>query len=228
MSENVITVSIDALKPHPKNARTHDIPKIQRSLERFGQMKFPVVQKSSGCIIAGHGTVEAAKRLGWTTIKIQVVDVDDDTALGYLIADNATSDSSSYDKSKLLDVLGSALSLEGLGFDEEDIEALREDVDGKKESKRSAKTAAPAIEVEDREASSEGSSGSEPMREIPLLMTSTQIQEFSKQVLDLQRLWGSRTVVEVVSRAVSETHGRWQAQEAGKVKTADPLVGSDF
>lgn len=228
--DNVMTVEIDRLKPHPQNARTHDVPKIMRSLERFGLVKFPVVQRSTGYIVAGHGTIEAATKLGWKTIKIQVIDVDDDTALGYLIADNATSDASSYDKGKLLNVLQSALSLEGLGFDEEDIEALNEEVSGKKAEKKRAPAA--AIDLEDKESES-SDSGTEPMREIPLRMPASKIQEFSKMVLDLQKTWGSRTLIEVVGRAVKETHERWQAQEAGRSRGSSAaglpeFVGTEF
>jgi ParB-like chromosome segregation protein Spo0J len=230
---DVIEVNISDLQPHPQNARTHDIPKIMRSLERFGLVKFPIVQRSSGRIIAGHGTVEAAKKLGWTRVKIQLIDVDDDTALGYLIADNSASDKSGYDKGKLVDLLGSALSLEGLGFDEDDIEALREEVSGKKESKRKAPAADIDIESKEAESSDDGSSGSasEPMREIPLRMTSSELKTFSDQIRDLQRLWGSRTLVEVVSRAVLETHQRYQAQEVGargSAAAAPDLIGTEF
>jgi ParB-like chromosome segregation protein Spo0J len=219
MSSDVITVEIDRLTPHPQNARIHDIPKITRSLERFGLMKFPIVQKSTGHIIAGHGTVEAAKSLGWKTIKIQLIDVDDETALGYLVADNATSDASSYDKGKLLGILGSALSLDGLGFDEDDIEAMNEEVSGQA-AKKSSKRKVEALDIEDKEAEpdSDGDSAATPMREIPLRMPADQIQEFSQKVLDLQKMWGSRTLIDVVGRAVKETHERWQAQEAGSSK----------
>jgi hypothetical protein len=228
---NVVPVEISRLKPHPSNARTHDVPKIQRSLERFGQVNPIVVQKSTGYIIKGHGTVEAATRLKWSTIDVQIVDMDDDTALGYLIADNATSDSSGYDKRKLLGVLQSALSLEGLGFDEDDIEALNEDVNGKKETKK-AKPSSESIKIEVEDKESESSkSDAEPMREIPLRMPADQIQEFSKLILDLQRAWGARTLIEVVGRAVKETHDRWQAHEAGGARGSEaglPELSTEF
>jgi ParB-like chromosome segregation protein Spo0J len=206
--KNVITVEISKLTPHPQNARVHDIPKIMRSLERFGLMKYPIVQKSTGHIIAGHGTIEAATRLGWKNVDVQVVDVDDETAKGYLVADNASSDSSTYDKGKLLDLLGSALSLEGLGFDEEDIAELKEEVSEKKTT--------PRKKTEVKETKTET-----PLREIPLKMPADQAQAFSSKVLDLQRVWGSRTLVEVVDRALSEAHERWKSQEASAPKAPE-------
>jgi ParB-like chromosome segregation protein Spo0J len=230
---DLIDVEIDALTEHPMNARQGDIPKIMRSLERFGQVKPVIVQKSSGYIVAGNHVTKAAKRLGWKTVRVQLLDVDDETALGYLVSDNAASDKSGYDKGKLVDLLGSALSLEGLGFDEDDIEALREEVSGKKESKRKAPAADIDIESKEAESSDDGSSGSasEPMREIPLRMTSSELKTFSDQIRDLQRLWGSRTLVEVVNRAVLETHQRYQAQEVGargSAAAAPDLIGTEF
>jgi hypothetical protein len=215
VSKETLTVEIASLKPHPNNARTHDIPAIMRSLERFGQVGSSIiVQRSTGYIVKGHGTTEAAGRLGWKTVDIQLVDMDDDTARGYLLADNATSDKSGYDKGKLLGLLGEALTLEGTGFDENDVEALTEEVSGKTETKRKYKTAASEAEDIDVESESKDAddAGPEPMKEIPLRMPASQIQTFSQQVLDLQRTWGARTLIDVVGKAVAEAHERWQAQ----------------
>jgi hypothetical protein len=228
---DLVDVEIDKLTEHPQNARQGDIPKIMRSLERFGQVKPIVVQKSTGYIVAGNHVTKAAKRLGWKTVKVQLIDVDDATAIGYLVSDNASSDKSTYNQSKLLDVLSSALSLEGLGFDEDDIEALNEDVNGKKETKK-AKPSSESIKIEVEDKESESSkSDAEPMREIPLRMPADQIQEFSKLILDLQRAWGARTLIEVVGRAVKETHDRWQAQEAGGARGSEaglPELSTEF
>ena len=218
---SIIVVEIDKLTPHPQNARIHDLPKIMRSLERFGQVKPIIVQRSTGYIVAGNGTTAAAARLGWKQVKVHVQDMDDETALAYLVADNATSDGSSYDKGKLLDVLRSALSLDGMGFDEADIESLNEDIHGKTE--KGGRKLTPALDIESRDADTPDAD--EPMREIPLRMTAAAIQEFSRLVLDLQQAWGAHTLIEVVGRAVRETHTRWQASEqvSGKAGSAAGL-----
>src|SRR5690348_17966495 len=57
---------IAALKPRARNARTHSpkqISKIAASLERFGFVN-PVLIDANNGIVAGHGRVEAAKKLG--------------------------------------------------------------------------------------------------------------------------------------------------------------------
>ena len=230
MSE-VIEVAIDALTEHPDNARSGDIPKIMRSLERFGLIKPVIVQRSTGYIVAGNHVTKAAKRLGWTTVKAIIQDMDDETARAYLIADNATSDGSSYDKGKLLDVLKNALSLDGMGFDEADLESLQEEVHGKTD-KSGRRAPTPALDIEDRE-SGDDSPDAEPMREIPLRMSAAAIQEFSRLVLDLQQAWGAHTLIEVVGRAVRETHTRWQASETvtgkqGSAAGMPELAGTEY
>ena len=62
----IVNQRLEALKPYPRNARTHSkkqIRQIAESIETFGWTN-PVLVDASGGIIAGHGRVEAAKRLG--------------------------------------------------------------------------------------------------------------------------------------------------------------------
>lgn len=110
--ETVIAPALEALaidlmsvKPHPKNIRKHKLDAIQRSLQKYGQMKPIVVQKSTSYIIAGNGTWTAASQMGWDRIAATIVDVDDHTAMGFLLADNKASDLSAYDTAKLKDAL---------------------------------------------------------------------------------------------------------------------------
>ena len=57
-------LAVSALRPYPKNARTHSrkqIRQIAKSIERFGFCN-PVLIDDDNQIIAGHGRVEAASR----------------------------------------------------------------------------------------------------------------------------------------------------------------------
>jgi hypothetical protein len=90
------TLQIKDLRPDPNNARQHDeknLKAIQGSLKQFGQRK-PIVINDSGVIVAGNGTVEAAKRLGWT--KIDCVQVPGDWTAAqtkaFALADNRTAE----------------------------------------------------------------------------------------------------------------------------------------
>jgi len=90
------TLKIADLTPDPQNARTHDdknLKAIQGSLKEFGQRK-PIVITEFGVIVAGNGTVEAAKRLGWLEIEAVKIPNDwtADKVKAFAIADNRTAE----------------------------------------------------------------------------------------------------------------------------------------
>ena len=62
-------------------------------------------------VIAGHGVLEAAKRLGWKTIRACVSDLAGVERIAYGIADNRTAELSCWDRGALREILG------GLGED---------------------------------------------------------------------------------------------------------------
>jgi ParB-like chromosome segregation protein Spo0J len=84
-------VAVETLKPNPRNARTHSkrqIKLIAESLRAFGFLN-PVLIDENRMIIAGHGRVEAAKRLGMTDVPTLRVDhLTDDEKRAYVVADN--------------------------------------------------------------------------------------------------------------------------------------------
>lgn len=64
------SVKISDLKPLPKNARKHskrNLDVIKKSLETCGQQK-PIVVNADNVVLAGNGTLAAAKALGWNEI----------------------------------------------------------------------------------------------------------------------------------------------------------------
>lgn len=94
-------VKIADLTPDPNNARTHDdtnLKAIQGSLTQFGQRK-PIVISQENVVVAGNGTVEAAKRLGWTEIEAVRVpaDWDAEQIKAFALADNRTAELASWD-----------------------------------------------------------------------------------------------------------------------------------
>jgi ParB-like chromosome segregation protein Spo0J len=119
-------VPLKSLKAWPKNPRTHDLDSLKASLEANGQFRPILIQKSSGRIIAGHGTWQAAKALGWTDVTVQRLDVDDEAAKRILVADNRTSDHAGYNEGGLLKILESLPSLTGTGFSDESLADLSE------------------------------------------------------------------------------------------------------
>jgi DNA modification methylase len=112
------TLPIKDLTPDPTNARQHDeknLKAIQGSLKEFGQRK-PIVLTESGVIVAGNGTVEAAKRLGWTTIEAVRVPKDwtADQVKAFALADNRTAELANWDEQVMASQL---LELDAAGFD---------------------------------------------------------------------------------------------------------------
>ncbi len=123
-------VAIDSLKPDPRNARLHpeqNIEAIQESLAAFGQVKPLVVRKETGVVMAGNGTLEAAKGLGWTRIAALRVSMTDAEAAGYGLADNKTAELAKWDYKVVaaLDVIVRKAGLPMAGWSADQLEVLR-------------------------------------------------------------------------------------------------------
>lgn len=130
-------ISIAKLSLDPKNARKHsqrNLDAIAASLLKFGQRKPLVVHR--GVVLAGNGTLEAARSLGWTEIEVAEVpdDWDNDTAKAYALADNRTAELAEWDESELakqlLELQDADWDITELGFEVPalaDIEPVDED-----------------------------------------------------------------------------------------------------
>ena len=84
-------IPISKLKPYENNARTHSekqVEKIAKSIEEFGFIN-PVLIDSDYGIIAGHGRVEGAKKLGMNEVPcLFIEDLTEEQKRAYIIADN--------------------------------------------------------------------------------------------------------------------------------------------
>jgi site-specific DNA-methyltransferase (adenine-specific) len=118
-------VSIDSLTFDPTNARLHDsknLDAIVGSLKLFGQRK-PIVVTPDNIVVAGNGTLEAAKTLGWTEIAIARTPAGWtwDQIKAYALADNRTAELAEWDPKVLADQLleldANGWSLEEFGFE---------------------------------------------------------------------------------------------------------------
>ena len=119
------TVPLRNLKYHPDNARTHDMGIIVESLERHGQFRALIVQKSTGYVLAGNGTLEGMRFLRMATAEVDYVDVDERQALEILAIDNKANDEASYDPDAVAVLLGRfSGDYAGSGFSEPEAKAL--------------------------------------------------------------------------------------------------------
>ena len=87
-------MKVSEIKPYPKNAKAHpekQIVQVMNSIKAFGMNQSIVVDKK-GVIIIGHCRYEACKRLGIEP-EIKVVDLTDEQANAYRLADNKLNES---------------------------------------------------------------------------------------------------------------------------------------
>jgi hypothetical protein len=117
------------LKPHPMNAKTHDLETIKDSLAEVGQYKPIVVSLASGYIVAGHGTRQAMLLLGWTDADVWYVpDLTPADELRILARDNRSGDAPN-DKGRLYELLTAIRDdrqgLAGTGYADKEYERLR-------------------------------------------------------------------------------------------------------
>ena len=88
----------------PANARRHPEPNLEAikgSLRVYGQRKPVVVNRRTGTIEAGNGTLQAALALCWSHLAVVYVDDDPTTAAGFSIADNRTAELAEWDREAL-------------------------------------------------------------------------------------------------------------------------------
>lgn len=109
--------SIDALIPYVNNARTHSddqVAQIAASMKEWGWTN-PVLVDETGMIIAGHGRVMAARKLGLAEVPVMVAEGwTEAQKKAYVLADNQLAMNSGWDDELLSLELA---DLEDVGFD---------------------------------------------------------------------------------------------------------------
>lgn len=132
--------NINELIPYVNNSRTHSeeqIKQICASINEYGWTN-PVLIDEKGMIIAGHGRVEAGKRLKIKEIPCVVLEnLTENQKKAYIIADNKMALNAGWDEELLrleLDNLKELdFDLELTGFSEEELDNLFEDDEEEKE-----------------------------------------------------------------------------------------------
>ena len=133
---NTEQAPIESLVAYPGNPREGDIGAIAVSLQQNGQYRPIVVNRRDMTILAGNHTWKAAKYLGWETISVTYVDVNEEQARKIVLADNRHNDLASYDNDALAQLLqdvvavGGVEGLLGTGFDGDDLDSLLEEIAG--------------------------------------------------------------------------------------------------
>ena len=123
---------VDSLIPYVKNSRTHpdaQVAQIAASIKEFGWTN-PILVDGDNGIIAGHGRLMAARKLGYKEVPtIELADLTETQKRAYIIADNRLAEiGGGWDETMLkqeLDALKDiGVDLSTLGFSEVDIQKL--------------------------------------------------------------------------------------------------------
>lgn len=105
-------LSVDALRPYPKNARTHSnkqLRQIADSIERFGFTN-PVLIDRDNMVLAGHGRAAAAKLLGIEEVPcVRIEHMTPAEKRAYVLADNKLALNAGWDEDILAEELSTLL-----------------------------------------------------------------------------------------------------------------------
>ena len=122
---------IASLIPYARNARTHSeaqVALIAGSIREFGFTN-PVLVDGANGIIAGHGRVLAARKLGLATVPvIELAHLTEAQKRAYVLADNRLAEQAGWDREMLAlevaDLTDLGIDLGSLGFEAAEIDAL--------------------------------------------------------------------------------------------------------
>lgn len=131
LPDHLEAIAIDALIPYIRNSRTHSdaqVAQIAASMKEFGFTN-PVLIDGGGGIIAGHGRVLAARKLGMSEVPcIRLDHLTEAQKRAYVIADNRLALNSGWDtemlKVEFADLKELGFDLELTGFDLDEINEL--------------------------------------------------------------------------------------------------------
>ncbi len=125
----IVNVPIDSLVHYPGNARRGDIEAIAASLRANGQFQPLIVQEATRHVLIGNHTMKAASSIGWVSVDVAFLDVDDMAARKIVLAANRTADLATYDLEDLQALLHQVDDLEGTGYTADDLTGLDSDDD---------------------------------------------------------------------------------------------------
>jgi ParB-like chromosome segregation protein Spo0J len=142
-------VALGKLKGWPRNPKQHELKTLERSFQRFGFVMPPMIDETSGQLVAGHGRIEGllarkasrkappdrveARADDWYVPVLRGVAFKNETeAQAYLLADNRIQELAGYNKKDLDFVLEAVADsdegLDGTGFTADDISSAFQEV----------------------------------------------------------------------------------------------------
>jgi DNA modification methylase len=126
---------IDRPTPNPHNARVHSEEQIAELATSLREYKFtrPLLVDENGVLLAGHGTLQAARHLGLSEVPVIVIaHLTELQKRAYLIADNQLALNSDWDEEKLgrelAELEQQLVDLKVVGFSPEELDRLLADL----------------------------------------------------------------------------------------------------
>lgn len=117
LAQRIEVWPLERLVPYARNPRTHSeqqVAQIAASIMEFG-FNNPILVDSQAGVIAGHGRLLAARKLGMASVPVIVLDhLDENQRRAYLVADNRLSELAGWDAELLAQELK---ELSEAGFD---------------------------------------------------------------------------------------------------------------
>ena len=128
--------AVEGLIPYARNARTHSdeqVDKIAASIREFGFLN-PVITDGENGIVAGHGRIMAAKKLGMDKVPtVEAAHLTDAQKRAYILADNRLALDAGWDDELLrvefTELQDAGFDLNLTGFTDDEIAALEPDPD---------------------------------------------------------------------------------------------------
>jgi len=133
---NITQVAVDKLIPYVNNSRKHSdaqVAQIAASIKEFGWTN-PILVDGDQGIIAGHGRLMAARKLGMKEVPvIELAHLTDTQRKALIIADNKLAMNAEWDTDlltiELNELLADNFAMEILGFDADELKKLLDDAE---------------------------------------------------------------------------------------------------
>jgi hypothetical protein len=187
---NITNKLVTELIPYVNNSRTHSdeqVAQIAASIKEFGWTN-PILIDGDNGIIAGHGRLQAARKLGYKEVPtIELSGLSDGQKKAYIIADNKLALNAGWDdemlKIELTDLLSQGFALDVLGFDQADLDEIFLPEDVKEDNQYTQKVDIPTYEPSEEKPAIEDLYDDEKAMDLITTIQESQLHEKEKQFL---------------------------------------------
>ena len=136
MAQRIELWPLDKLRPFARNARTHSdaqVTMIAASIAEFGFLN-PILVDTNAGILAGHGRLLAARKLGLECVPVVILDhLSETQKRAYIICDNKSAEQAGWDdeilRGEMADLKAADVDLAMLGFSDDELCALLAEIE---------------------------------------------------------------------------------------------------